>query len=66
MEESTLPWTSVISARKHGSSGSSSTYPQMRKLQTFSPSLCLRKKKFVYFRDKFGMMQNVSLAEREC
>jgi hypothetical protein len=22
--------------------------------------------KFVYFRDKLGMMQNVSLAEREC
>jgi hypothetical protein len=26
----------------------------------------LSKAKFVYFRDKLGMMQNVSLAEREC
>jgi hypothetical protein len=26
----------------------------------------LSRVKFVYFRDKLGMMQNVSLAEREC
>jgi hypothetical protein len=26
----------------------------------------LSKTKFVYFRDKLGVMQNVSLAEREC
>jgi hypothetical protein len=26
----------------------------------------LSKEKFIYFRDKLGVMQNVSLTEREC